>query len=1042
MATPSTRTPVRIARGSYSNLNSSLSDLQDGEIMYAEDQDKLYIKEGSSLVVLTQPAANAVFTGNVTVNAQGDLRLADSDSSNYVGFQSPATVSANVVWTLPDADGSANQLLKTNGSGVLSWGTVDLSTYAPLASPTLTGTPAAPTASANTSTTQIATTAFVMTELGDYAPLAAPAFTGTATGVNLTLSGNLTVNGTTTTIDTTTLQVEDKNIEIGKVSSPSDTTADGGGLTLLGATNKTWNWVNSTDAWTSSEHIALPDDKKLLLGASSDIEIYHNSSNNYDYIKSGTGQSNRYLRVLSEGGLWVRDHGDSTMYFGADTNGCSLYSGGTNRLQTSGTGVTITGTATATAFSGVGTSLTALNASNLASGTVATARLGTGTASSSNFLRGDGSWQTIDLTAYAPLAGATFTGDVQFNGDNYNLLWDKSDNALEFAGWTKATFNSTFQIYRGSGGSDAPTILDTSGNALLMAANGGIEIRAFTSGEKYIKATENGAAELYYDGTKRIETSNTGVTITGTATATTFSGSGASLTTLNASNLSSGTVGTARLGSGTASSSTFLRGDGSWAGAGVTSDAQYNTAAGTNAGDSFSGTSAVNNSLFGYDAGTAITSGDDNTCVGYKAAPALDTGEKNVVVGSNSALALEGGSRNVVLGYEALKLSTGAYGGIYIGFQAGKEMTNGAGNVVIGSQAGVSTTSAAGSVFIGDSAGQNVYTGDNNVCIGKYTFGGNSMSNNIVMGYRAGGFMAGSGVEHNIFMGYEAAFGNSGGSGRANNIGMGYRALYDLTTGDHNICMGNGAGDEITTGASNIGIGQLSLGGWDQITAGTGDNNVAIGQKTMGKWTTGSQNTCIGYQAGEDLTTGGMNVFIGASASRTSANASTCSYSVSIGEGSNVRNGTNNIAIGNNADCGSGNTNTIVLGNTSITSFSVPGVSLSATSSGVSDAKGNLRSVPTRNETSAYTLVAADAGKCINADNGVTVPNGVFAAGDVITIINMATSNKTITQASGLTMRNVGDDGNTGNVSVKKYAMCTLIFTSSSVCFFSTTAKA
>jgi hypothetical protein len=70
------------------------------------------------------------------------------------------------------------------------------------------------------------------------------------------------------------------------------------------------------------------------------------------------------------------------------------------------------------------------------------------------------------------------------------------------------------------------------------------------------------------------------------------------------------------------------------------------------------------------------------------------------------------------------------------------------------------------------------------------------------------------------------------------------------------------------------------------------------------------------------------------------------------------------------------------------------------------------------------------------------VPNGVFAAGDVITIINNAASDKTITQGSSLTMRNVGDDGNTGNVSVKKYAMCTLIFTSSSVCFFSTTAKA
>ena len=67
---------------------------------------------------------------------------------------------------------------------------------------------------------------------------------------NLTVGGNFTVNGTSTTIDTTTLTVEDKNIEIGKVSSPSDTTADGGGLTLLGSTNKTFNWVNSTTSNT------------------------------------------------------------------------------------------------------------------------------------------------------------------------------------------------------------------------------------------------------------------------------------------------------------------------------------------------------------------------------------------------------------------------------------------------------------------------------------------------------------------------------------------------------------------------------------------------------------------------------------------------------------------------------------------------------------------------------------------------------------------------------------------------------------------------
>lgn len=62
-----------------------------------------------------------VFGGNVTLNGQGDLRFADSDSSNWVAFQSPATVSSNVTWTLPSADGTNGQALTTNGSGTLSW---------------------------------------------------------------------------------------------------------------------------------------------------------------------------------------------------------------------------------------------------------------------------------------------------------------------------------------------------------------------------------------------------------------------------------------------------------------------------------------------------------------------------------------------------------------------------------------------------------------------------------------------------------------------------------------------------------------------------------------------------------------------------------------------------------------------------------------------------------------------------------------------------------------------------------------------------------
>ena len=58
----------------------------------------------------------------LTLQAQSDLRFADSDSSNYVGFQAPATVSSSLTWTLPATDAAVSgYALVSNGSGVLSW---------------------------------------------------------------------------------------------------------------------------------------------------------------------------------------------------------------------------------------------------------------------------------------------------------------------------------------------------------------------------------------------------------------------------------------------------------------------------------------------------------------------------------------------------------------------------------------------------------------------------------------------------------------------------------------------------------------------------------------------------------------------------------------------------------------------------------------------------------------------------------------------------------------------------------------------------------
>ena len=66
---------------------------------------------------------SAVATTALTLNATAELRLADTDSSHYVGFKAPGTVTTNKIWTLPSADGTSGQVLTTDGSGTFSFST-------------------------------------------------------------------------------------------------------------------------------------------------------------------------------------------------------------------------------------------------------------------------------------------------------------------------------------------------------------------------------------------------------------------------------------------------------------------------------------------------------------------------------------------------------------------------------------------------------------------------------------------------------------------------------------------------------------------------------------------------------------------------------------------------------------------------------------------------------------------------------------------------------------------------------------------------------
>jgi hypothetical protein len=81
------------------------------------------VTTSSTDTLTNKTLSSAVATTAFTLNATAELRLADTDSSHYVGFKSPGTVTTNRIWTLPSADGTSGQTLSTNGSGTLSWST-------------------------------------------------------------------------------------------------------------------------------------------------------------------------------------------------------------------------------------------------------------------------------------------------------------------------------------------------------------------------------------------------------------------------------------------------------------------------------------------------------------------------------------------------------------------------------------------------------------------------------------------------------------------------------------------------------------------------------------------------------------------------------------------------------------------------------------------------------------------------------------------------------------------------------------------------------
>jgi hypothetical protein len=216
-----------------------------------------------------------------------------------------------------------------------------------------------------------------------------------ATGT-VTITGDLTVNGTTTEISSTTITVDDKNIEIGSVASPDDTTADGGGLTLKGATDKTWNWVNSTDAWTSSEHIDLASGKALYVAGASVL----NATTLGGAVVASSLTSVGTLTALTVSGIAT---------FSGTIAGASpfIFEGATaDDFETTLAITDPTADRTITLPDATGTVITTGNAAALLDGTTAT----TQSADDSTTKVATTAFVMTEIGDYAPLASPTLTG--------------------------------------------------------------------------------------------------------------------------------------------------------------------------------------------------------------------------------------------------------------------------------------------------------------------------------------------------------------------------------------------------------------------------------------------------------------------------------------------------------------------------------------------------------------------------------------------------------------------------------------------------------
>jgi trimeric autotransporter adhesin len=477
-----------------------------------------------------------------------------------------------------------------------------------------------------------------------------------------------------------------------------------------------------------------------------------------------------------------------------------------------------------------------------------------------------------NITSVGTLTGLTVNGDVTLTGSSYNIVFDQSDNALEFADSAKATFGagSDLQIYHD--GSNSYVNESGTGNLYLQGTNHVYLTNSDGSKTYFAGNSPTGWVKLYYDNSVKLETTSTGIDVTGVITTdglTTSAdinfgdndkaifGAGSDLQIYHdGSNSYLDEQGTGVLyirGSAgvyimkydnTETLATFLHDDGVYL--------YHNNnlkIATTSTGIDVTGT-AVTDGLtvagnVSVDGGTIkldgnYPTGTNNVALGNTALDSITSGDSNVAIGTNAMTALTEGTESVAVGALSLATVTTDNFNTGVGYATLNANTTGTSGTAIGRKALTANT-----------------TGDNNTAVGALSLDANTEgATNTAVGYQS--LSANTTASQNTAVGSSAMAVNTTG---ANNTALGHAALDANTTASNNTAIGKSSLDANTTGAENTAVGKSSM-----AVNTTGSYNVALGVNALDANTTANNNTALGFKALTNTTTAGANTAIGSEA--------------------------------------------------------------------------------------------------------------------------------------------------------------------------------